>query len=59
VTVRLSGTDGNTFSIIGRVAATLRREVGHDAADAFTTAACNCRSRDEVLRLAMATLDVT
>jgi hypothetical protein len=59
VCVRLSGTDGNTFMVIGLVASVLRREVGNDAADAFNTAAYNCRSSDEVLRLAMATVVVS
>lgn len=59
VTVRLSGTDGNTFMVIGRVAAALRRTVGDTAAHAFTTAAYECGSADEVLRLAMVTVDVT
>jgi hypothetical protein len=59
VSVRLSGTDGNTFMVIGRVAAALRREVGKAAADAFTTAAFGCGSADEVLRLAMTTVDVS
>jgi hypothetical protein len=59
VSVRLSGTDGNTFMVIGRVAAALRREVGNAAADAFNTAAYECGTADEVLRLAMATVDVS
>lgn len=59
VCVQLSGTDGNSFMVIGRVASVLRREVGNDAADAFNTAAYNCGSGDEVLRLAMATVVVS
>jgi hypothetical protein len=59
VAVRLSGTDGNTFHIIGRVAAALRRQVGDEAAATFSTAAYQCGSRDEVLRLAMTTVDVS
>jgi len=59
VHVRLSGTDGNSFMVIGRVAAMLRSEVGADAANAFNTAAYNCGSSDEVLRLAMATVVVS
>jgi hypothetical protein len=56
-------------SRVGRVAAALRREVGTAtalrrevapaAADAFTTAAYQCGSADEVLRLAMITVDVS
>ena len=59
VAVRLSGTDGNTFHVIGRVAAALRRQVGDEAANAFNTAAYSCDSREEVLRLAMATVAVS
>lgn len=59
VKVQLTGTDGNSFFVIGRVAAALRRTVGNTAADTFTTAAYNCGSSDEVLRLAMTTVDVS
>jgi hypothetical protein len=59
VAVSLSGTDGNVYMIIGRVAAALRREVGNAAADAFNTDAFNCTSYDQVLRLAMTTVTVS
>jgi len=58
VHLRLTGTDGNVYSIIGRIAAALRREVNNEAASAFTQAAFACGSYDEVLRLAMVTIDV-
>ena len=59
VHLRLTGTDGNVYSIIGRVAAALRREVNNEAASAFTQAAFACGSYDEVLHLAMVTVDVS
>lgn len=58
VTVRLSGTSGNVFMVIGRVAAALRRQVDGDAAAKFSLAAYECGSYDEVLRLAMTTVNV-
>jgi hypothetical protein len=64
VTVHLStGVDGNVFSIIGKVADALRRGskqgAGPEAAKEFSDAAFNSGSYDEVLRLAMCTVDVT
>lgn len=59
VTVRLSGTDGNALTIIGRVGAALRREIGNDAADTFNRAAYDCTSYDQVLQLAIATITVS
>jgi len=59
VQVRLSGTDGNVFMLIGRVSAALRRHAGAAAADGFTAAAYQCGSYDEVIQLAMATVTVT
>lgn len=58
VTVQLSGRDGNAFSIIASVTRALRREVGDDAADSFTTAAFESASYDDLLRLAMSTVAV-
>ena len=58
VRVQLTGEDGNAYSIIGRVAKALRRHVSNDAASEFTAAAGNCRSYDELLVLAMETVDV-
>ncbi len=58
VHLRLSGTDGNVYMVIGRVAAALRREVSDQAASEFTQAAFACGSYDEVLCLAMVTVDV-
>lgn len=58
VRVRLTGTDGNVFMLIGRVAVALRRKVGDAAADEFNTAAHACGSYDEVLNLIRATVKV-
>jgi hypothetical protein len=59
VTVQLTGTDGNVFSIIGRVAKALRRHIGPGAETEFTNAAFACGSYDDVLILVMRTVDVT
>lgn len=58
VHVQLTGEDGNAYSIIGRVAKALRRSVDNDAASEFTTAAMNCGSYDQLLVLAMETVNV-
>jgi hypothetical protein len=58
VHVQLTGINGNVYVIIGAVAAALRREVSADAAEAFTAVAYACHSYDEVLVLAMNTVDV-
>ena len=57
ITVQLTGHDGNAYAIIGRIAQTLRRQVGTHAADMFTEAAFACTSYDELLVLAMRTVD--
>jgi hypothetical protein len=59
VAVQLSGIDGNAYAIIGRVAAALRRQVGNEAADTFTTAAHACTDYDRLLQLAMDTVTVS
>lgn len=59
VSVQLTGSDGNVFMIVGRVTRQLRRQVGNEAADAFSVAALNCGSYDEVLQLAMRTVYVS
>lgn len=58
VTVQLTGGDSNAFMLIGTVAKALRREVGTDAADAFSREAMNCGSYDELLQFIMATVEV-
>ena len=51
--VKLSGTDGNVFSIIGKVSRALRQAGQADRAKAFCGAAMACGSYDAVLRLCM------
>lgn len=58
VHVKLTGTDGNVFSVIGKVAAAIKAAVGEDAAAAYKQAALMCGSYDEVLGLTMRTVDV-
>jgi hypothetical protein len=59
VTVQLVGRDGNAFAIIGRIAAALRQHVGPDAETRFTAEAFACTSYEQLLALAMRTVDVT
>lgn len=59
VHVRLSGTDGNAFMLIGKISGALRREVGPDAANQFAHDAMDQASYDDVLRLAMNTVNVS
>lgn len=59
VSVKLTGTDGNVFAVIGAVSKALKRAGLADEAAAFTAAAFDCGSYDEVLRLCMATVNVT
>ncbi len=59
VHVKLSGTDGNVFSIIGKVSNAIKRGVGAKEAKEYQTAAMNCDSYDAVLVLTMGTVDVS
>ena len=59
VTVKLTGENGNAFAIIGAVAKALRRGAGQAAAEEWTTEAWRAGSYDELLRLALAWVDVT
>lgn len=59
VTVKLSGTDGNAFAIIGRVAQALRKHnCPSDEVNAFMKAAMNAGSYDGLLQLVMKTVEV-
>jgi hypothetical protein len=58
VIVRLTGEDANIYSIIGRVAKALRRQVGDEVATAFIDAATSCDSYDDVLGLVMRTVEI-
>ena len=58
VTVKLVGTNGNAFMLIGKVAGTLRRQVGDEAADTFAERAMYQNSYNDVLTLIMETVNV-
>ena len=57
--VRLSGTDGNVFNIIGLVARALRSAGDAMGAKEFTRKAFASESYDAVLRLAMTYCEVS
>jgi hypothetical protein len=59
VEVQLSSEDGNVFSIVGRVAEGLRKAGYRQEAEEFRSAAYASSSYDEVLQLAMRTVDVS
>lgn len=59
VDVQLTGSDGNAFAIIGAVAKGLRRAGETEAATEFSNNAMDCGSYDELLQLAMATVNVS
>lgn len=58
VSVDLSETDGNVFSIIGKVKKALERAGHREAADEFRTKAMEAESYDDVIQLAMSMVDV-
>jgi hypothetical protein len=57
--VKLTGEDGNVFSIIGRVSKALKKAGHEDKATEFKDKAFASDSYDEVLRLAMTYCDVS
>ena len=57
-TCRLVGTDGNVFSIIGRVKQVLESAGEEDRAAEFVARAFQARSYDEVLQLCMRYVEV-
>jgi hypothetical protein len=59
VEVQLTGQNGNVFNIIGLVSRGLKRAGFRDAAIEFQRSATQCESYDEVLQLAMRTVNVT
>ncbi|MFJ9241001.1 hypothetical protein ACIRJ3_39190 [Streptomyces anulatus] len=59
VAVQLSGEDGNVYSVIGLVQKALRRAGHREAATEFSQAALGSQSYDEVVQLAMRTVDVS
>ena len=54
----LIGEDGNVFFIIGRVVKTLRRAGLYEQVDEFNLKYPNCESYDEVLQLAMNSVEI-
>lgn len=48
---KLVGTNGNVFSIIGKVSKTLKRDGQPERAKEFASKAMSCGSYDEVLQL--------
>jgi len=58
VVVKLSGEDGNVFSIIGRVGSALKRAGKVDLAKEYQAKALSSGSYDEVLCLSMDYVDV-
>lgn len=60
VHIQLSGRDGNAFAIVGRVNRALKAAgIGRDEINEFTEAAMNSGSYDDLLRLAMSTVEVS
>lgn len=58
IEVRLSGEDGNVFSVISRVQRALRRAGFPEDAEEFGSRAHSASSYDDVIQLAMRTVDV-
>jgi hypothetical protein len=58
LTVKLTGTDGNVFSVISAVTGAIRRSHGTAASAEFANMAFDCNSYDEVLRLAMQSVNI-
>ena len=58
-TVKLSGVNGNVFSVIGEVNKALRKAGMKDAAEEFQKEAFNSSSYDEVLQLCFKYCEVT
>ena len=58
VTVKLTGTDGNVFAIVGKVKNAIWKKHGMEASDAFRKEAFEQGSYDEVLQLCMRTVEV-
>lgn len=57
--VQLTGTDGNAFAVMGEVYRALRREVGAEAASAYSAEAMESESYDALLQHAMRTVYVS
>lgn len=59
INVKLSGTDGNAFAIIGKVSKAIRQGVGAEEAKKFTSEVTKSESYDELLQFCMQTVNVT
>lgn len=58
VVVRLSGEDGNAFSIIARVTRALKRAGYVDEAEEFASQAMDCTSHEGLIAFVMETVSV-
>jgi hypothetical protein len=58
LTVKLTGTDGNAFALIGVVRKSILRAHGSANADEFAKKALACKSYDELLAFLMETVEV-
>jgi menaquinone-dependent protoporphyrinogen IX oxidase len=56
---KLLGTDGNAFSIIAKVSSALKRAGQQAEAKKFQDEAFKCESYDQLLQLAMKTVEVS
>lgn len=59
VKVRLTGTDGNAFSVMGRVGKAIADKHGIAAKNVFYDEAAACESYDALLVLVMKTVEVS
>lgn len=57
--VKLTGTDGNAFAIIGKVSKALKKAGLKDKADEFVKRAFSAGSYDEVLQLCCEYVEVS
>lgn len=58
IRVQLTSTDENVFSVIAKVSTALRNNAGPAAAAVFAETAMNCSTYDEVLQLAIRTVNI-
>jgi hypothetical protein len=58
VTVKLTGTDGNAWALMGKVSGALRRAKGEEAAAGFMAVATQCTSYDALLAFIQDTVHV-
>jgi len=58
IKVKLTGTDGNVFSLAGKVGKALKQDGQNDKAEEFYKLLLECQSYDEALQLMMKYVDV-